>query len=247
MLRADSPDAPCVRILVDAFTAGAAPAGARSAARLAVEEGEFQKAIDGLWPRRSELDDGGARLLTLALDAVGRREDAIQFLEGHSASGTDVLGVLAGRYKRRWIVERRRADVEKAMELYGRVYSTAAARQPRDCDQAYYHGINLAYLELADGGDYRAARERAKTVLEDCASAVSPKDRFWCLASEGDALMILGRTEEAMQKHAEAAKLEMDPWQALSIQEQAIRTADLCGFATQEIERLSDLYEGRVP
>jgi pimeloyl-ACP methyl ester carboxylesterase len=247
MLRADSPDAPCVRILVDAFTAGAAPAGARSAARLAVEEGEFQKAIDGLWPRRSELDDGGARLLALALDAVGRRQDAIEFLEGHSASGTDVLGVLAGRYKRRWIVERRRADVEKAMELYGRGYSEAAARQPRDYDQAYYHGINLAYLELAYGGDYRAARERAKTVLEDCASAVSPKDRFWCLASEGDALMILGRTEEAMQKHAEAARLEMDPWQALSIQEQAIRTADLCGLTTQEIEPLSDLYEGSVP
>jgi hypothetical protein len=59
--------------------------------------------------------------------------------------------------------------------------------------------------------------------------------------------MILGRTEEAMQKHAEAARLEMDPWQALSIQEQAIRTADLCGLTAEELQRLSDLYEGRVP
>jgi pimeloyl-ACP methyl ester carboxylesterase len=247
MLRADSPDASCVRILADALTAGAAPAGARSAARLAVEEGEFQKAIEGLWPQRSELDDSGAILLSLALDAVGRREDAIGFLEGHSARGTDVLGVLAGRYKRRWIVERRRADVEKAMELYRRGYSEAAAKQPPDYDQAYYHGINLAYLDLAYGGDYRAARQRAEAVLEDCAAAVSPKDRFWRLASEGDALMILGRTEEAVQKHAEAARHDMNPWQALSIQEQAIRTADLCGLSGEELERLSDLYEGRVP
>jgi pimeloyl-ACP methyl ester carboxylesterase len=247
MLRADSRDAPCVRTLADALTAGAAPAGARSAARLAVEEGEFQKAIEGLWPQRSELDDSGAILLSLALDAVGRREDAIEFLEGHSARGTDVLGVLAGRYKRRWTVERRRADVEKAMELYGRGYSEAAAKQPPDHDQAYYHGINLAYLELAYGGDYRAARQRAEAVLADCAAAVSPKDRFWLLASEGDALMILGRTEEAMHKHAEAARHDMNPWQALSIQEQAIRTADLCGLTAEEIERLSDLYEGRVP
>jgi hypothetical protein len=246
MLRADSRDAPCVRILIDTLTAGAAPAGARSAARLAVEEGEFRKVIEDLWPQRSELDDSGAVLLSLALDGAGRREDAIELLEAHSAQGTDVLGALAGRYKRRWLVERRRTDVEKAMELYHRGYSKAADKQPPDHDQAYYHGINLAYLELAYGGDYHAAREQANAVLEHCKAAVSPKDGFWCLASAGDALMILGRTEEAFQKHAEAARHDMNPWQALSIQEQAIRTADLCGLTREEMERLSDLYEGCV-
>jgi len=38
----------------------------------------------------------------------------------------------------------------------------------------------------------------------------------------------------------------MSPWQALSIQEQAIRTADVCGLGEEDIERLSDLYEGGV-
>jgi len=73
-------------------------------------------------------------------------------------------------------VERRRTDVEKAMELYHRGYSKAADKQPPDHDQAYYHGINLAYLELAYGGDYHAAREQANAVLEHCKAAVSPKD-----------------------------------------------------------------------
>jgi len=237
MLRADSPDAECVAILVDALTDGNAP-------RVAQEKAKFRQTIEKLWPRRSELDDGGAARLSLALDKVGRRQDAIEFLEGHPAKGTDVLGVLAGRYKRRWIVERRRADVEMAMKLYGRGYSEAAAKQPPDYDQAYYHGINLAYLELAYGGDYRAGRERAKTVLEDCAKAVNPKGKFWRLASEGDAFLILGRKDEAFRKHAEAAQFDMDPWQALSIQEQAIRTADLCGLTGEEMQRLSDLYEG---
>jgi hypothetical protein len=38
----------------------------------------------------------------------------------------------------------------------------------------------------------------------------------------------------------------MSPWQALSIQEQAARTADLCGLSEEDIEGLSDLYEGGV-
>ena len=81
-------------------------------------------------------------------------------------------------------------------------------------------------------------------MLEDCAKAVNPKGKFWRLASEGDAFLILGRKDEAFRKHAEAAQFDMDPWQALSIQEQAIRTADLCGLTGEEMQRLSDLYEG---
>ena len=244
MLDAGSKDAPCVRILVDALTTGAAPAGPRSAARLALEKGAFQQAIEKLWPQRSELDDDGVTQLALALDAVGRRGEAIQVLEGHSTKGTDALGVLAGRYKRRWLVERRRTDVEKAVELYRRGYSEATAKERPNHDQAYYHGINLAYLELAYGGDYHAARELAKTVLEHCKRATNPKQEIWRLATEGDALVILGRKKEGFEKHAAAAKQQMSPWQALSIQEQAIRTADVCGLSEEDIERLSDLYEG---
>jgi hypothetical protein len=152
--------------------------------------------------------------------------------------------VLAGRYKRRWLVERRRTDVEKAVELYRRGYSEATAKERPNHDQAYYHGINLAYLELAYGGDYHAARELAKTVLEHCERATNPKQEIWRLATEGDALVILGRKKEGFEKHAAAAKQQMSPWQALSIQEQAIRTADVCGLSEEDIERLSDLYEG---
>jgi hypothetical protein len=97
-------------------------------------------------------------------------------------------------------------------------------------------------LELAYGGDYRKARELAQLMLEHCGKATKPKEKLWRLASEGDALMILGRTQEGFAKHGAAAKLAMSPWQALSIQEQAIRIGDLCGLAPEEMERLSALY-----
>jgi pimeloyl-ACP methyl ester carboxylesterase len=242
MLDAGSKDAPCIRVLVDAFTAGASTAGPRTAARLAVEKGGFQEAIDKLWPQRAELDDGAAVLLALALDAVGRREESMKFLEGHSSKETDVLGVLAGRYKRRWLVERRRVDVERALALYHQGYAEATAKQPPDNEQAYYHGINIAYLELAYGGDYHAASEMAKTVLEHCGKPTNAKNELWRLATEGDALVISGRIEEGFEKHSAAAKEKMSPWQALSIQEQAIRIADLCGLREEDMERLSAIY-----
>ena len=245
MLDASSAADACVQIILQTITAGAAPAGPRSAARLALEEGRFQQAIDSLWPIRNDIDDGGAVSLSLALDAVGRRAEAIAFLESHHSQGSDPLGVLGGRYKRRWLLERRRADAERAFELYRRGYEAATGKNPPDREQAFYHGINLAFLELAYGGDYHAARDRAAEVLEHCRLSENPRDPFWRRATEADAHLILGHTAEGIGKHAEAAGMPMQPWQALSIEEQAMRTADLCGGSPGQIDAIAALYEGR--
>jgi pimeloyl-ACP methyl ester carboxylesterase len=246
MLSAASADAPCVQMILQTLTRGAAPAGPRSAARLAVEEGKFHQVIETLWPIRKELDDTGIVSLGLALDAVGRRQDAIQILEGQEAQGTDAFGVLGGRYKRRWLLERHRADAEKAVDMYRRGYGRSSAKAPPDHEQAFYHCINLAFMELAYGGDFHAARDRAAEVLEHCRLSENRRDPFWRIATEADAQLILGHIDEGIGKHAEAAKLPMQPRQALSIQEQAMRTADLSGCSPEQIEEIAALYEGRT-
>ncbi len=244
MLQSASADAAAVKILLRALMQNAAPAGPRASARVAVERGEFQRVIDTLGAHPEQLDDGGAVSLALALDAVGRRQEAIQMLEAHPGTGTDARGVLAGRYKRQWLVERRRALAVRAIELYTRGYEAARSKHPVDHEQASYHGINLAFMELAYGTDYHEARARALQVLEHCGGWQSPKDRFWCTAAHADALLILGRTEEGIAKHRETAAFPLKPWQALSIQEQALRTADLCGCTPEEIRTIASIYEG---
>jgi alpha/beta hydrolase fold len=246
MLNATSADDPCVQMILMTLTRDSAPSGPRSAARLAVEGGKFQQVIDTLWPIRTELDDTGAVSLGLALDSVGRRQDAIEFLEGREARGTDAFGVLGGRYKRRWLLERRRADAEKAFEMYRRAYERANAKTPPDHEQAFYHGINLAFMELAYGSDFHAARERAGEVLEHCRLSESPREPFWRAATEADAQLILGHLAEGIGKHAEVAQMPLQPWQALSIQEQAVRTADLAGCSPEQIEAIAALYQGRT-
>jgi hypothetical protein len=246
MLDASSADDACVQIILQTLTGVKPMTGARSSARLAIEERNFAEVIETLGRKPEELDDTGAAILSLALDSVGRREESIKLLESHKARGTDVLGILGGRYKRRWLVERREADILRALELYRQGYERATAKDPPDHGQAFYHGINIAFLRLAqDAANLGEARKIAAEVLEHCRLSENPRDRFWCKATEADAHLILGHIGEGIGKHAETAQMPMKPREALSIQEQAMRTADLSGCLPEQINAIAALYEGR--
>jgi pimeloyl-ACP methyl ester carboxylesterase len=248
MLDVASENDPTVLILRNGFTSGAAPG--QDSARVAVESGEFHKLVQQFWPQGKPmpqgLDDAGAVQLAIALDQVDRRDDAIELLRQHKPRGTDALGVLAGRLKRRWIVTRSEEDYQSALDLYQRAYEQARAATPPDHDQAYYHGINLAFLVLAPGSNFSAALERAQQlaneVLEHCSQAKDPKSVHWRLATEGDAHMILGDSEQGLKKHREAAARSPKPWECVSMEEQAIRIARLVGPGQDE--QLAAIYEG---
>lgn len=236
-------DSPAVKILSEVLTHGAAVAGPRNAAALAVEEGRFQEAITELWPVRAGLDHAGTTLLAMALDARNRRQDAIAVLRARGDTNLDAWGVLAGRYKRSWQVKAQQTDLDNALELYQKGYRTAAAPSQYDAGQAFYHGINLAYLKLATN-QLAEAGTLAAEVQKHCDeyAKLTQREAFWRLATEGDACTILSRKDDALAKHKEAAALEMNPWQALSMEEQAVRIADLCGWNSAEQDKLADLY-----
>jgi pimeloyl-ACP methyl ester carboxylesterase len=244
MLQRTDTGFPAVEILIQGLTGGKGTGVAFNAARVAVETGRFQDAIEQLLPIQSELDDGGAVQLAIALDRRGRREEAIQVLKSHRPEGTDILGVLAGRLKRRWQVSRRAEDIASARDLYNRAYQASSGKTPPNHDQAYYHAINLAYFSLAASDrDELAAREWANKALVHCAKATDPTQKFWRLATEGDALMILGRSQEGFEKHSSAVATSPQPWQAFSAEDQALRVADLSGLDKEFIKDLANKYE----
>ena len=191
-------------------------------ARLAVESRFFQQAIDTLWPLRAELDDRGLVDLARSLDAVGRRAEAIDLLSTAQTKSTDPLGVLAGRLKRRWLVERRRADAERALSLYKQAL---ALSDGKNASQAFYHAINCAFMELAFGSDVTAAREYAGRALALCEA--SGQNDVWRHATEGEAHIYFGQSEPALEAYRRALRRPPEPWQAASIYQQAIRAADL--------------------
>jgi pimeloyl-ACP methyl ester carboxylesterase len=247
MLDVASGNDPTVTVLREGFTSGAA---GRDSARVAVESGEFQKLVQQFWPAGKAmpqgLDDSGSVQLAIALDQVGRREDAIELLRSRQPRGTDALGVLAGRLKRRWLVTRSENDYQAARDLYRQAYEQARAATPPDHDQAYYHGINLAFLVLAQEGNFGAALEDAqqlaRQILEHCRQAKDARYLHWRLATEGDALNILGEWEQGVEKHRQAVAQKPPPREMVSMEEQAVRIARLAGHAKDNL--LATIYEG---
>ena len=85
----------------------------------------------------------------------------------------------------------------------------------------------------------------AAKVLEHVANATDPGLKQWWPATEGDALMILNRADEALVKHQEAAKQALKPWESSSMEEQALRVSELCGLDAAYRDKLADAYEGK--
>ena len=212
------------KIALKALTGIGTIGGALDSARLAVESRRFQEAVDTLWPNRADLDDKSLVTLAQALESVGRQGDAIDMLMKANPRGTDPIGVLAGRLKRRWLVDHKRSDAEQALSLYRQALERAETKQ--DAAQSYYHSINCAFMELAYGSDLTACRAYAQRALTHAAKAV---DDVWRRATEGEANLYLGNTAAAVDAYHRAFALNPEPWQATSIYQQAFRAADLVG------------------
>ena len=219
----ETADSMSVQTAVDALVGDAAPGGPWNAARVAIERSDFQQALERLEPNASELDEQNTVYLAMALEAVGRREDAVRILqERREKGGTDAMGTLAGRLKRMWWKEGIEKYARSALELYQEAYDQAADKG--DHDQAFYHGINVAFMKFAYEQDEAAAREIAERVLERCANVARPGP--WCFATMGEANLYLGDTDEALRQCEQAVALNPDPWQMKSMFDQAMHVAE---------------------
>lgn len=173
---------------------------------------------------RREMDEAQLEELVYRLEAQGEWAEAIQLLEERVDRSTNLDGVLAGRLKRRWFTdpEARAAEGERAQALYARAYERAV--EAGDHGQAFYLGINDAFMALALGKSRAKARVRAERVLAHTAEA---KGDAWALPTKGEAYLYLGETEKAMAAYREAAQEDWTPRERASITRQAIWVARL--------------------
>lgn len=199
-------------------------------AKIAIEQRHFQKAIAVLRARRpEELDDRAQIDLALALDGVGQGAEALALLEklmrGKRHPVTDALGVLAGRLKRRWLAERRKEDWTRAHSLYAQALEQAEAVLDRE--QAYYHAINVAFLDLMitqeDTPVPDAVRQMALRAVTHCDQAA---DSQWNQATRAEAALMRGDLDAALTGYAAAITRTRSPREIDSMYSQAFRVAD---------------------
>ncbi|MEX2261233.1 MAG: alpha/beta hydrolase [Bryobacteraceae bacterium] len=184
---------------------------------------------------------GGERTVVNTARATERAQGtqkAVEFLESMPMNDTDTLGALAGMLKRLWLADpvAHSDSGHRAFALYRQ--GREQASKARDWDQAYYHGINVAFLWLALHRLPLEARRCAATVLEDCAKAPAS---LWRSATEGEARLYLGRVDEALRSYAAALGLEPEPHERESMNRQALWAARLLDDDVAEM-RLNALF-----
>lgn len=215
------------RLVADSLAGGTSPHGPVDAARVAVELRDFHAAVERFGGHVDQLDSAALVQYALALDGVGRRDDAVEALRSHPRvhSEADALGTLGGRIKRRWLSSRRGEDAEEALELYRRGYDLAV-HHPEDPKQAYYHAINLGFLNLLYRDDRAVAEEWASLALEACgrAPAGGPSD-LWGRATVAEAHLLMGSHDLALREYAEVVRVGGAPWELRSAYHQAMRIA----------------------
>lgn len=198
-------------------------------AALAVELGQFQVAVETLLPRAGQLDRAAKITLALALDGLGRSREALEMLEEHGEKDCpEAQGVLAGRIKRRWLVERKLEDLQRSRSLYMR--GLELAEMSADHAQAHYHAINIAFLDLmsAAATDKRplAVAEMAQCALNHAAKC---SEDVWSLATQGEAMLMLLDFEKGIEFYQKAVAANYSPRAHDSMYSQAFRVAERVG------------------
>jgi hypothetical protein len=107
-----------------------------------------------------------------------------------------------------------------------------------------YLGINLAFMELAFAGDAARARQLAQEVLQACAAGNG--EPRWRRTAAAQALLILGRRQEALEAYAEVLRTppvkRSDQWrQNLVTYQQAVRVTSVLGDVSSA-RRLEALF-----
>jgi pimeloyl-ACP methyl ester carboxylesterase len=212
MIHPPQSDPNVVDLLVQRIVRKGVAGNTGDSALLAIELGDFQSVVREYMPHAKELDSRALVRLAIALDGLGRRNEAYDLLATHNNLNGDVLGTMAGRLKRKWLFSgRRQADAVAAEAHYAKGFDLAKAKN--DLRQAYYHGINLAFLAFVLREDRQGARRYAREVLDvsRCCRATGDTDE-WLDATEGEAELILGATEAAFAAYRRFVAAGNDPW-----------------------------------
>ncbi|MGB0910648.1 MAG: alpha/beta fold hydrolase [Nitrospirales bacterium] len=227
-----------VHVVLNGLVSGANMVGIADAAHRAIEGRQFQEAISLFEPKKEGLDERGVVELALAYESVGRHADALSVLQASHPESSDAIGVLAGRIKRRWLLERQVQDAKVAQNLYQQGYEQAV--RSNTIDQAYYHLINLAFIALAHDENFVAAQNFAKEAITYCKEA---KDSKWQQATLGESHLFLGDADEAI-RYYERVLVGMPaptPREVDSILQQAMQVASLLGFE-EAADRLMEVF-----
>ena len=176
--------------------------------------GNYCQIINSLKSKVDTLDRRALREYIFALEGSKEIEDAIQVLESskHVSTNSDFMGILGGRYKRKYLSGYLDADKDKAIQLYEKAYQLSVNNN--DGEQIYYHAINLAFLYLYADNNRAKMKQYAADALRYAEQ--STEHGYWKYATIGEASLYFGNIEKAKLNYTEAIKKAGDDTRAIN-------------------------------
>jgi hypothetical protein len=152
------------------------------------------------------------------------------------------MGAIAGRLKRLWLADPdgHGSGGQSALEWYQKGFSLS--RAANNHEQAYYHGINIAFLQLALLHQPADCKATAALVLDECGKAPGS---MWRSATMGEAALYTADPTLAMKHYQNALDAGPDAREAGSMYQQAIWAARLLKDAAAE-GQLQELFANRA-
>ena len=207
----------------------------REAAVLLSRYVEFQLP-DGSQPFAS--DAQAVQQLAIALSGAGDLVGAVSRLtqlDTQVQDDPETQGILAGRFKRRWLKDRNAVNIgAQALNIYRKAF--ASAKATANTEEAFYNGINAAYLDFALGGqDYKSIAEEVRAICE----AIQAPD-YWSVATLAEARLLLRQYDAALKAYQGARQQQHGPRHWTSTGQQALDIVERQGNppATQDIVAL---------
>jgi hypothetical protein len=202
--------------LGELFKPTAQPRITNANARRLIAIGNPQRALEILTLSPST-DLETLQLKALALSKTGETDGAIEILtqlqkDGHLDGETG--GILGGCYRRKYDKTKNRLWLERSRDAYSTAFDKTGDSYP---------GINAASIQLRLG-QTSEAQSIASRVLEAVDKRQESADQ-WTLATRAEALLILGKVDDAAKEYRRAVSHDIDLVQDFAVMRRSARTA----------------------
>ena len=162
--------------------------------------GKYYEDVVKLGSKINQLDKKGFRDYIFALEGIGKIDVAIKTIEESEIikTNTDFMGILGGRWKRKYLIEGDITYLNAAISWYEKALQQSTV--DRNCGQIYYHAINLAFLYLMqDETNPTETRRLAQLALDHCEKCA--ENNYWEFATKTEAYLYLNKFEQCKENY----------------------------------------------
>ena len=165
--------------------------------------GKYDVIVKKLLPKVDALDTNGLKQLIFSLEGLDRKDEALEILNEHplATNNTDLMGLLAGRFKRSYLKSFDAKHAESALNYYSKALEIAIKEENQN--QIYYHAINIAFISIVFKNNESNMMKYAKLALE---TALNCRDNLWKYATIAEANMYIGDMKKAEEFYSKAAQ-----------------------------------------